>query len=326
MKPSALLPFVFFMLFNNCVFSQLTTNNSLTPAQMVQNVLAGNGVSVSNVVYTGYVNGISTFTAGPATNLGISSGIFLTTGSFLANDPNGFLNIGADGPFGPSSKEQNLFQFKPGDPDLNALLIQTGGNLTTYDAPVLEFDFIPSGDTISFKYRFGSDEYNSKISPPGGFTVEDVFGVFLTGVSVPLTKRNIALVPGTNLPITTNTVNNGYSTTVSSGPCKNCAFYTDNYSGAVNVIYNGLTTILTAKYPVVCGEKYHIKFVIGDAMDRLLDSGVFLEANSFSSGAGNSILNILSAVNGNVTDSTLVEGCDTALITISRPAGANLSA
>ncbi len=306
-------------------FPQLTTSNSLSPAQMVQNILVGNGITASNVSYTGYVNGIATFTAGTSINLGLSSGIFLTTGSFLANDPNGFLNIGTDGPFGPSSKEQNIFQFKPGDPDLNAILVQTGANLNTYDAAILEFDFIPDGDTVSFRYRFGSDEYNSKVSPPGGFTVEDVFAAFISGVSVPLTKRNIALIPGTTSPLTINTVNNGYSVTSSNGPCTNCAYYTDNYSNAVNVIYNGLTTILTAKYPVICGQTYHIKFAIGDAMDRLLDSGVFIEANSFKTSSNAIPLNITVAVNGNTSDSTIAEGCDSASITLNRPLSASAS-
>ena len=40
---------------------------------------------------------------------------------------------------------------------------------------------------------------------------------------------------------------------------------------------NGYTTVLTAVYPVICGETYHIKLAIGDGSDTILDSVVILE-------------------------------------------------
>jgi PKD repeat protein len=47
--------------------------------------------------------------------------------------------------------------------------------------------------------------------------------------------------------------------------------------------YNGRTIALPATIPVICGETYHIKLAIADIGDGSLDSGVFLEAGSFSS-------------------------------------------
>ena len=44
---------------------------------------------------------------------------------------------------------------------------------------------------------------------------------------------------------------------------------------------NGYTTVLTAVYPVICGETYHIKLAIGDGTDTILDSVVILEEGSF---------------------------------------------
>ncbi|MFM7726225.1 MAG: choice-of-anchor L domain-containing protein, partial [Flavobacteriales bacterium] len=53
--------------------------------------------------------------------------------------------------------------------------------------------------------------------------------------------------------------------------------------GFANVQADAFTTVLTAYAQVICGESYHIKIVIGDAMDNLYDSWVYLEAGSFQS-------------------------------------------
>ncbi len=309
-----ILPFLLILPLRN--FSQITTSNTMTPTQMVQNVLLGSGITVSNVSYTGYVNGISTFNATASTNLGFSSGVYLTTGSFLATDPLGF--GGMDGPFGPSTNNQSVSQsMNPnGDPDLDVLLQQVGSTQTSNDAAVLEFDFIPQSDTVKFRYRFGSEEYNEYVPTAGG-GFADVFGFFLTGISTPLPKTNIALLPGTTTPVSIYTVNNGNSFGQSTGPCLNCTYFVDNWNGIMDVAYDGMTTTLTAIYPVICGEKYHIKIVIGDAGDHAMDSGVFLEAGSFTTGAP---LVISSFVHGNTTDSVLVEGCDSARMVFVRPA------
>ena len=42
----------------------------------------------------------------------------------------------------------------PGDADLTTL-----AGVSTFDASVLEFDFVPAGNTVSFNYVFSSDEY-----------------------------------------------------------------------------------------------------------------------------------------------------------------------
>ncbi|MBK7946535.1 MAG: choice-of-anchor L domain-containing protein [Flavobacteriales bacterium] len=42
---------------------------------------------------------------------------------------------------------------------------------------MLEFDFIPTGDTLRFRYVFGSEEYPNYTCG----SVNDVFGFFLSG-------------------------------------------------------------------------------------------------------------------------------------------------
>jgi gliding motility-associated-like protein len=303
-------------------FSQITTNGGLTPTQLVNNVLLGGGITASNITYTGYANSISEFTVGaPTTTFGMAGGVYLTTGSYLANDPLGF-GGGQDGPMGPATNFQSVSTGgfgTSGDPDLDILVQNLTGDpfMSTNDAAVLEFDFVPQSDTVKFRYRFASEEYNDFVPVGGSGGIADVFAFYLTGVSTPLAQTNIALLPGSSTPVSIYTVNNGSSfyPTPSTGPCSNCAFYVDNTGGGVNVVYDGLTTVLTAVYPVICGETYHIKIAIADASDNAYDSGVFLEAGSFASAGG---VNISSDVNWSTNDTILYEGCSGADITFVR--------
>ena len=83
----------------------------------------------------------------------------------------------------------------------------------------------------------------------------------------------------------------------------------DNAAQAgVTVTYDGFTVVLTAFALVECGVQYHIKLAIGDGTDGTLDSGVFLEAGSFTS-TGSVIPELTSAGNVSANDSTLFEGC-----------------
>ena len=76
------------------------------------------------------------------------------------------------------------------------------------------------------------------------------------------------------MPVTINNVNSGsYST-----------YYVNNeLLGGTTLVYDGFTKVLTAWAKVVPCVQYHIKLAVGDAGDQSYDSGVFLEANSFSS-------------------------------------------
>jgi gliding motility-associated-like protein len=117
---------------------------------------------------------------------------------------------------------------------------------------------------------------------------------------------NIALIPGTTVPISINTVND----------FENSSYYVDNTGGAANVQADGLTTMLTAYAEVICGENYHIKIVIGDAMDYLYDSWVYLEAGSFQSNVlsmSYSAPNYSSPIDGGV-----FEGCQAGNLVFSR--------
>lgn len=294
------------------VKAQLTTSLAYTPTQLVQNVLLGQGIQAFNITYTGYGNAIGKFYS-VNTGLGIDSGVVMTTGSVIANDPNGFGNLG---PMGPNtSGSDGVGNNLPGDPDLDAI-----GNTNTNDAAVLEFDFIPLSDSVKFRYVFGSEEYDDFVN-----SINDVFAFILSGVSVPLAPTNLALIPNTSTPVSINNVNNGpaFGPAFATGPCTNCAYFHDNPMTAgpyPQLQYDGFTYVLTARYPVQCGETYHIKLAIADASDDIYDSGVFLEAGSFSAGQ----VDVSSEISyGSNNDSTLYEGCGQACIVFARNTNTN---
>lgn len=258
--------------------AQLTVDNTtMTPEQLVQNVLVGTGVTVSNVTWNGsaanagIVQEQAGHFSGVTGTVSLTNGVILGSGDVtLAIGPNAG-GAGSAGGTGDSGV----------DPDLTAI-----ASNDLYDEAVLEFDFVPQGDSIKFKYVFASEEYPEFVC--SGFN--DVFGFFISGPNPAggsYTAQNLAIIPGSGgLPVTINSVNPGV--VGSSGVAGGCtslaysAYYVDN-TGGVTVEYDGLTVTLTAEAAVTCGETYHIKLALSDVGDGGYDSGVFLEAGSFSS-------------------------------------------
>lgn len=298
-------------------YAQLTTSTLQTPAQLVANTLVGNGVAVSNVTYTGSSDAIGSFN-GTSTNLGLASGIVLTTGTVL--NTGGVLG-GTQGPHGPN--DQASSGTDNGQGGYGALTTLAGAD--TYNAAILEFDFVPQADTVRFRYVFGSEEYPEYVD--GGFN--DAFAFFISGPGFGGTY-NMATIPGGGGVVSIDNINNGPSNT---GPCQNCAYYINNGTGSTTpqntsdfyIQYDGFTVVMEAVAQVQCGQTYHLKIAIADAGDGAYDSGIFLEANSLSSFAPIEMNSSL-ALDGFGNGFTMAEGCETATITISRPQSAAVDA
>jgi gliding motility-associated-like protein len=287
----------------------INVQQTLTPKQMVEQVLAGQGVVISNVKYNGSIasaqstkvnvsyfdnNGIGAF---PITN-----GVLLTTGNGLvAKGPNN--QVGATNSTGTSVVN---------DPDLNAI-----GNNDVTNGVVLEFDFIPSGDSISFKYFFASEEYPEFSNPPVIYM--DAFGFFISGpgISGPYQNggQNIAVLNSPPAPANTpvNIAN--------VSPYTNSSQYVANNSAGSPLYnamqYDGRTIRLTARASVQCGQTYHIKLAIANVSDQSYDTGVFLEANSFKANVV-SFSTKLGAIS-DFTDTLLAEGCVSSTLQFVRP-------
>ncbi|MBK7968201.1 MAG: choice-of-anchor L domain-containing protein [Bacteroidetes bacterium] len=241
-------------------FSQLTTNGALTPTQLVNNVLLGSGVTATNITYTGAAASKASFNCAGACNIGVPNGILLSSGSTA-------------GAMAPAAVHNSTDMGTAGDAQLDAIVTPR----LTEDASVLEFDFSVASDSVKFEYVFASEEYNDYANT----TFNDVFAFFISGPGI-VGSQNIAIIPGTTTPVSINTVNNGNSGGVATGPCMNCQYFVDNVGGG-SVYFDGFTTVLTAKARVQPCETYHIKLAIADAGDGVFDSGVFLKGGSFSS-------------------------------------------
>ena len=294
------------------VSQEVDLDNTMTVDELVEQVLLGNGVSVSNI----------TFNGAPGDQVNVQIGRFFGTSNLvefpeavmMATD--NALNVLTNG-FGGDPMTNPVTD----DPDL----VQISG-FNSNDGAILEFDFVPNGDSLEFRYIFASTEYESFTCA----TFNDAFGFFISGpgISGPFlgNAENIALIPGSNTPVGVNTLNGGVPT--GGGQAANCEaanpnwvddsqYFVENYNLLQDdVQINGMTVTLTAFAEVICGEEYHIKLAIGDAVDGALNSAVFLEAGSFTS---NSVVDVNLDIPVGVNDSTLYEGCGTASLQFIRP-------
>lgn len=287
------------------MFSQLITNTGTSPLGLVQSVLLGPGVTASNIMYNGSPSSIGSFTA-TGTNLGINQGIVMTTGTVLNN---------GSGPHGPNNQAGAGIDNGAGGSGLLTNLIN---GVQTYNAAILEFDFIPYSDTVKFKYVFGSDEY-PEFAPPNNSGYNDVFGFFISGPGI-AGIQNIARLPNNGSIVSINNVN----------AITNSSYYNFNGDGNTSpynsnpfyIQYDGFTDVLTAVSKVQCGQTYHLILAVADVGDGQWDSGIFLEANSLSSKTPVSI-------NYSISDtlfsspSTMAEGCVSATVTLSRESNLN---
>ncbi|WP_121666499.1 choice-of-anchor L domain-containing protein [Mesonia aquimarina] len=251
----------------------INTNN-YTVEELVTDVLFNNPCTqISNITYstgTNYedVNGIGYFNYNNS-NFPIESGIILSSGN-VANASGPESDIQAGGSYA-----------WPGDEDLDNAL-DSGGE--SYNASIIEFDFIPFINDISFDFLFASDEYAVL---PCGTTFTDGF-VFLLSDEDGNTE-NLAVVPETTIPISSNTI---FDEQYSPGCESQNEEYFGTYYGinGVNpfdspINFKGNTVVMTAEANVIPGQQYHIKLVVADKGDTGHNSAVFIAAGSFDLGA-----------------------------------------
>lgn len=247
------------------IFAQLILDSSATKLQLV-NAIIGNGYQVSNIKLNCPKGAIGLFT-NVTSNIGVTDGIMLTTGSiFTALGPNNNqiagVNNGASGDF-----------------DLDNI-----SAAPTQDACALEFDLVPACDTLKINYVFGSEEYPEYVC--GSFN--DIFAFFITGPNPGggnYSSQNIALIPGTSLPVAIGSVNSGaVGTSGTAGGCASLAYsnYYVNNNGGTTIQYDGFTKPLNATAAVIPCQTYHLKLAIADVQDRIYDSGVFIKGNTIT--------------------------------------------
>jgi hypothetical protein len=235
-----------------CTLGLVSNANAMTikpenDSTKLADAIVGEGIAVDpgSIKYTGAAGAAGFFDDGMGSGIGINNGIVLTTGQAIdAVGPN-------------DNNSTTTTNGSEGNSDLDALI----PGYSTTDASVLEFDFESEGGDLFFDFAFASEEYNEYV----GSNYNDVFGFFLDG-------ENIALIPNTDTPVAINNVN------VDS----HSGLYNNNESDAFNIEYDGFTDVFKAEALNLSPGNHTIKLAVADAGDSVLDSAVFIGANSFS--------------------------------------------
>jgi uncharacterized repeat protein (TIGR01451 family) len=255
----------------------IASTTQYTVPQLVNEVLINNPCStIANITWstgtTDATNGIGYFNKG-LSGFPFEQGIILSTGNAAAVvGPNTtILSGGGAG----------------GDADLSAILAAQTPPVTgtLNNATKLEFDFVAVTDQINFNFLFASEEYGTFQC---GFS--DAFAFILTNLTTGTPPVNLAVLPGTNVPVTIFNIRDSQYNT--SCPSSNLAYFGNYYANPTGVLaapinFNGITVPMTAGATVIPGNSYHIKMVIADYNDTAYDSAVFLQGGSFNPGEEN---------------------------------------
>ncbi|RKE97936.1 choice-of-anchor L domain-containing protein, partial [Ichthyenterobacterium magnum] len=263
MKKNYLLCIAVLFCFNHILFSQqITTDETIPLEALIESNLGQGCVDISNISSSvnGSVNGLGSYGyfEKSTSNFPFQNGIMLTTGSVA--DAGNVVNNAV--------LNQGETDWTT-DTDLENALGITG----TLNATSIEFDFISVANLIQFNYLLASEEYFG--TNPCEYSDGFAFLIRETASTDPY--QNIALIPGTSIPVNTNTI---HDEIVGFCPSENESFFQGYNIGDTN--YNGRTTVLTATASIQPNVQYHIKLVIADQGDEFYDSAVFIEGNSFN--------------------------------------------
>ena len=231
------------------VHAQLTITDSITVPQIVS-LLQGSGITITSLTVHCKPCAIGEFSG--VSEMPITHGLVLSTG-YVDSIANGNYATHTGTAFGTTGADPDLMTIEPS---------------ATHDLCAIEFDCIPTGDSLLFNFSFGSEEYPEFVNA----TFNDAFGIFASGPGI-TGNHNVARIPS-GTAVSVNNVNAG----------TNSAYYYNNESPRGQYIcFDGFTLNLHAFTTVIPGSTYHFKIAIADAGDSFYDSGVFLEAFSFRS-------------------------------------------
>lgn len=284
----------------------LQTTSNTDPEFLIKEVLIGGDCfDVSSFSLDSRSRSAGTFASGME-SIGIDEGVILATGNVaIAQGANTNTAAGTDDGAG-------------GDPDLSQLVAELfgGTNQPIFDATILEFEFTPTVDSLSFEYVFASEEYCDYVNS----SFNDVFGFFISGPGIngnfSNNAENVALVPGTGDYVSINTVNiqsNAayYQDNVPPGQMQQAGGCTTepNDADPANGLtqYDGFTVPLVASIEVIPCETYTIKLAVADVGDGFFDSAVMLKAGSFAAG-GDALLDVQTDEDGNIVFEKCSEG------------------
>lgn len=226
---------------------ELTYNTGASALDMALEIF-GAGALVDDARYIGWSQSSAIFSGGDSIAPGATPadrGVILSTGRVTdytqsSGDPNR----------SPSTSTNT-----PGR-DNDALLNAVAG-ATTFDAAILEVDFIPTGNVMTLQFQFASEEYPEFT----GSEFNDLFAIWMNGALVASPVFNVAQVNAINTATNAN-------------------LFQNNTGDDFNTEMDGLTVTLSVTMPVNVGEMNTLRIAIADVSDSSYDSNILIAANS----------------------------------------------
>lgn len=326
---------ILIFLISSFSYGQISIDNTTySTTNLIDGVLvpSGSGTTVSNVQFRGCLNISNRYQAGyfstattTATQMGFSEGIVLSTGN-TSDIPLGLgVNPGSVGQMSRNYTSGSTGEIRSSNPpsgqdaDVNTLIAPEN----YYNAAILEFDFVPVSSSVSFRYIFGSEEYDDQSGSAFGInyncsSYNDKFAFLISGPGISGGQGyqndalNIARLTNSS-EVGINSVNNGVVGSSGGFPnASNCSgansawinnTATPEFQGFIDgTELNGNTEILVAYYDgLTAGMTYHIRLIISDANDGAYDSVVYLEAGSFTTDPGGLPVEFIE-LNGNCSE------------------------
>ena len=217
-------------------------------ALTMANAIMGEGVTVVGASYSGPSYSSATFTNGHLSPgvLPSSTGVIFSTGDVRnftqsSGDPNRSTSTSLDT---TGTNNNSLFNAVAG--------------ATTYDAVWMDISFIPTGDVMTMRFIFSSEEYPEYVNS----NFNDVMGVWINGAYVPIT------------------IGNGTSSINNINPLTQPNMFVDNTNDSYNTEMDGFTVTLTLTIPVNSGVVNTIRIGIADTGDAQYDSNLIIVGDS----------------------------------------------
>jgi len=235
---------------------------SVEPQYSIAYNFFGADYQVSNVSFVGDPIALSQFD-GTNSNLGLEKGIVICTGDCsIAYGPNTVGDSWTDIPFDHPAGPLSFAAIGP-----------------KYDVAYLEFDLVPSVDSLLFRYVFASEEYEEYVNSS---TFGDAHVIKISGPGI-IGNENLMVLPNgdlVNIHQVHGPVANEFGTFAPSNP----DYYVDNppstnSSDFTEIGFDGFTKQTIAKVTNLnIGSTYHIIIGVADVYDPINDSAIFIEA------------------------------------------------
>jgi hypothetical protein len=226
---------------------ELNYNTSASAFAMAQEIF-GEGTIVVDATYIGWSGSSAIYSGGDAISPEATPsdrGVILSTGRATdytqsSGDPN---------------RSAGTSTNTPGR-DNDALLNAAAG-APTFDASILEVEFIPTGNLMSLQFLFSSEEYPEYSSSQ----FNDIVGFWINGQLVQTPIIDTTQVGSVNQN-------------------ENATLFKDNTGDAYNTEMDGFTATLRVLMAVNAGEVNTLRIAIADVTDNAWDSNVLIAANS----------------------------------------------